>query len=139
LYLFFLCFILLISVFQCKKVEGPELETKKFMNTLWRLESFEIIGGEIIKPPKDQIYTIQFKEDGKFYGTNDCNDIGGDYEVKSGQLLIISKVGGSKVNCPNSLYLDYFNAIEDANSYELQKNKLHIYYGNNSRLNFIGE
>ncbi len=139
MYLFFLCFILLISVFQCKKVEGPELETKKFMNTLWRLESFEIIGGEIIKPPKDQIYTIQFKEDGKFYGTNDCNDIGGDYEVKSGQLLIISKVGGSKVNCPNSLYLDYFNAIEDANSYELQKNKLHIYYGNNSRLNFIGE
>ena len=120
-------------------MEGPEPETKEFLNTLWRLDSFETIGGDIIKPPKDQIYTIQFEEDGKFYGTNDCNDIGGDYEVKSDQSLIISKVGGSKVYCPNSMFLNYFNALEDANSYELQKNKLYIYYGINSRLNFIGE
>jgi len=85
IYIFlFLCFILLVSAFQCKKkVEGPELETKKFMNTLWRLESFETIGGEIIKPPKDQIYTVQFEEDSSFFGKSDCNEIVGNYEVKS--------------------------------------------------------
>jgi len=136
----FLCFILLISIFQCKKVEGPELETKKFMNTLWQLESFEIIGGEIIKPPKDQIYTVQFEEDNSFFAKSDCNEIVGNYEVKSGGSLIINIFAKTKIYCgKESLDKKYFEALDVVKSYEIDKNRLYIYYGTNSRLNFIGE
>jgi len=104
------------------------------------LDSFETIGGDIIKPPKDQIYTIQFEEDGKFYGTNDCNDIGGDYEAGPNKSLRIVRLGTTFAYCgKESMYSEYYKAIHNLYSYDIYKNKLHLYYGNNSRLNFIGE
>jgi len=33
----------------------------------------------------------------------------------------------------------YFEALDVVKSYEIDKNRLYIYYGTNSRLNFIGE
>ena len=107
------------------------------MNTVWTLESFDI-EGEIVKPHAGQIYTVQFTSDSTFIGNDDCNDFGGKYEVQSDNSLVILEVGGSKVNCPNSLYREYLEAFRNAKSYRITKNILYIFYGNNSRLNFIG-
>jgi len=141
IYIFFLLApISLIIVFNCKQVQAPEPETKEFMNTLWRLESFETLDDEIIKPQDDQIYTIQFEEDLTFFGKSDCNDILGEYETGPNQSIKIIRLGTTFANCGKvSLYNKYYRAIYSLYSYEINKNKLHLYYSNGSRLNFIGQ
>jgi len=141
IYIFlFLVSIFLISALHCEKVQDPEPETKEFLNTLWRLESFEPLDGEIIKPPDDQIYTIQFREDSTFFAKSDCNEIIGNYEVKSRDSLIINIFATTKIYCgEESLDEKYFMALNDVKSYEIDKNRLTIYYGNNSKLNYIDE
>lgn len=128
-------FSLMISY--CEK-SPTESESKSLLNTLWILESFEI-EGEVVKPNKEQVYSVQFEADSTFTGNNDCNDFGGKFEVLSGDSLIIKKVGGSKVNCPNSMYNEYLEAFRNAKSFKINKNYLYIFYGNDSRLNFKGE
>jgi len=128
-YIVLLCLLLIT----CKS--ATETESKAFLTTVWTLESLNI-EGEIVKPPDGQLYTIQFKKDSTFTGKNDCNDIFGEYEIKSNNSLVIFKVGGSKANCPNSMFLTYLDAIRSAKSYKIEKNRLYIYYRNNSILIF---
>jgi len=135
---FLSCFTLFLLVVGCNKKTTTEPAKKEFLNTLWTLELFNV-GGNVIKPQNEQIYNVQFKEDGTFTGINDCNDFGGKYEFKTENSIVILKVGGSKVNCPDSMFLEYLEAFRTAKSYKIHKNKLYIYYGDNSKLIFYGE
>jgi len=126
-----------LLTFNCNK-SPTEPEIGNLVNRLWTLEAFEI-ENNIVKSPKDQLYTVQFKKNGSFLGINDCNDFGGEYEVKTDNAIIIHSVGGSKVYCLNSMFLEYLEGFRTAKSYEIHKNMLYIYYGNNSRLIFYGD
>ncbi len=136
----FFFFIILMShmllIYNCNK-SPTESDIEDLVNKLWTLESF-LINGKIIKPPDTQIYNVQFKENGRFSGVNDCNDFGGEYEIKSDNLIIIY-AGGSEANCPNSMYREYLEAFSTAKSYKIIKNNLNIYYGTNSALIFYRE
>ena len=133
-------FIILMSylllVYNCNK-SPTESNVENLVNRLWTLESF-IINGNIINPPDIQIYNVQFKENGRFSRVNDCNDFGGEYEIKSDNLIII-RAGGSEANCPNSMYREYFEAFKSVKSYKIINNILNIYYGTNSALIFYRE
>jgi len=103
------------------------------------LESFNI-EGEIVKPPQDQSYYIQFKEDSTFSGKSDCNEIFGNYIFDLDSSLIIMQIVTTKIFCgTQSVGEKYFDAIHIARAYKIEDNKLSIYYGINSKLNFIGE
>ena len=135
-FIILLCFSFLISY--CKKTP-TESETEPFLNTLWTLESFDI-SGEIIKPPEEQVYNIQFKDDSTFSGRNDCNDIGGRYEIKQSGVMDITKLGTSFALCGDkSMFREYYGSLEQIFSYEIDKNKLLLRYGDYSILNFISK
>jgi len=129
----------LILFLTCDNTNENESEDKEFLNTLWTLESFKIEGKKII-PVEDQIYTIQFKEDSSFVAISDCNEIVGNYETKSSGLLIINIFATTKIYCgEESLDKKYYEALGVVRSYKIDKNRLYIYYGSNSKLIFTSE
>lgn len=131
-----LCFSLLL--FHCSN-SPTESETKPFVTTLWVLESFNI-SGKIIKPPEDQVYNIQFKNDSTFSGRNDCNDIHGSYITKQNGVIYINARGTTFIYCGDqSKDKDYYSAINQVFSYEVNKNQLLLRYGEDSVLTFIGK
>jgi len=120
----------------CKSSTEPK--ALDLLSTLWTLESFHI-EGNVIKPQHEQIYNVRFKEGGTFTGINDCNDFGGEYRIERENSMIILSVGGSKMYCRDSKFLDYLEAFRTAKSYKIHKNWLYIYYGDNSKLIFYSE
>lgn len=139
---FFLCFMLFLPAFNCRKDKKASLEpeTKEFLNTLWILESFDI-EGNIVKPPKDQLYTIQFKEDSTVSGKNDCNDFYANYLITSDDSLRLEQFVTTLMGCggDQSISDKYVHGLHEAKSYEIHKNRLTIYYETNSKLIFYGE
>ena len=130
-------FVLFFLAVGCKDKTLIEPPIKEFLNTLWTLESFDV-EGEVVTPPKDQIYTIQFKNDSTFSGKSDCNDIWGHYTLGQNHSLTISNLVTTKKGCgEKSMGERYFEALLVVKSYRIDTNKLSIYYGQNSKLNFI--
>ena len=115
------------------------IETKDFLNTLWKLETFET-DGEIINPPIDQVYNIMFSSDDTFVGKSACNDIGGNYELEGENSIIVTKLGTTFANCGNDSFYDaFYSAVHKLSSYYLHNNRLTLFYGNNSKLIFKAE
>ena len=127
-------------IFHCNKSPIEiESETKPFLNTLWTLQSFDI-EGIVVRPPNIQLYTIQFQEDSTFSGKIRCNTMRGKYEILLYNSFIIDVTHITKLYCgEESMDEMYFKALEISEFYEINKNKLCIYYSDNSKLNFIGE
>jgi len=133
--------LLLFLLFFSSSCENSttEIETKEFLNTLWKLEAFEI-DGEIITPPVEQNYNIKFQSESTFVGKSACNDIGGNYKLEGENLLIVSKLGTTFANCgEGSFYGAFYSAVHKLSSYYLHNNRLTLFYGNNSKLIFKAE
>ncbi len=123
----------------CNNSITNDQEKKPLLKTVWNLKSFENNVG-ITVPAQDQVYNIKFLEDGTFSGKSDCNEINGHFTVDSLNSLNIENIVTTKVYCgKESLDEEYYNAIHDARSYEINKNELYIQYGNNSKLYFKAE
>ncbi len=133
-----LLLFLLTFVISCEN-STTEIETKEYLNTLWKLEAFET-DGEMITPPVDQTYNIKFRSDGTFIGKSACNDIGGNYEIDGENSIIVTKLGTTFANCgEDSFYGDFYSAVHKLSSYYLHNNRLTLFYGNNSKLIFKAE
>ena len=135
--LFFL--VLLFNCFLTEQEEN-ELEEKKLQNTLWTLESFDI-DGNIIKPPKDKFYTIQFKDNSTVSGKCDCNDFYANYVITSDDSLRMEQFVITYMGCggDQSISGKYVQGVREVKSYKIHKNYLYLYYGDNSKLIFYGE
>ena len=112
----------LVLIFNCflTEQEENEPEEKTLQNTRWILESFDI-DGNIVKPPKDQFYTIQFKEDGTVSGKNDCNDFFANYLIPSNDLLRLEQLVTTKKGCggDQSISDKYIQGLGDAKLYKI--------------------
>ena len=127
--------IIFVTTLACTNTTEPE--TKEFINTIWKLESFETMGVEVLVIPNDQIYQVQFFTNDSINGVNHCNTLYGKYELKTDKILTIKELGGTKKGCgDNSMSNMFIATMYDAQSYEINRDELHIYYGTNSRLNF---
>jgi len=129
---------LLFIINSCEN-STTEIETKEILNVLWKLEAFET-DGEKITPPIDQVYNIKFTSDSTFIGKSDCNDIGGIYKFNGENLIIVTKLGTTFANCgEDSFYGNFYTAIHQLSSFNLNKNRLTLNYGNNSKMIFKAE
>lgn len=137
---FGLCFILLSLACILDKEKSVEYDEKELLNTLWTLETF-YSDGNIVSPPEDQVYTIQFKKDSTVSGKNDCNDFYANYLIASDDSLRLEQLVTTEIGCggDQSFSDEYIQGLRDAKSYSIRKNYLYIYYGDNSRLIFYGE
>ena len=127
------CFIFLFLA--CDFDKDRQDEIKELLNTLWTLEFFDI-EGTILEPPKDQPYTIQFRDDSIASGKVDCNYLDANYLIASDNSLRLEQLRVTEMGCggDQSISNRYILALEDAKSYEIHNKYLYIYYGDHSRL-----
>lgn len=127
--------VLSLTIAYCEK-SPTESETKPFLKTLWTLKSFDT-SGEIIKSPEDQVFSIKFLEDGTFSGKSDCNSITGHFTVDSDNSLSIDSLFATEVYCGlASLDEKYYEALHAIKSYQIDNDRLYIYYNDIAKLNF---
>ncbi|MBU0561070.1 MAG: META domain-containing protein [Bacteroidetes bacterium] len=134
---FILLLILLFFSNGCQE-SSTEPVTKEFLNTLWTLEYFNV-DGKITVSPKEQIYNIQFFADSTMKGKSDCNEIFSYYKLSSNYLVLDSLFTTKKGCGEGSMGSIYFDALRITETYKIEKNNLAIFYGNDSKLTFIGE
>lgn len=135
---FILLIILLLFLNGCKDT-ATDAETKELLNTLWTLESFET-DGEVIVPPEDQIYNIQFFADSTMKGQSDCNEIVGEYIIFNNNQMEILEFRTTEIYCGSDMLNDnYTVAIKEVNSFVFNGKMLILYSSQNIILSFIGE
>jgi len=118
---------------------STEPMSNELINRLWTLESFEI-DGEVIQPPEDQTYNIQFFADSTMKGLSDCNEIGGKFKIFYNNQIEIFEFRTTEIYCGSSMLNDnYTVAIREVKSFIIDEKMLVLNSSKNVTLNFIGE
>ena len=89
---------------------------------------------EIIKPKKGRTHSMTLSRDKKVAGRNDCNRYFGSYSMVKGNWLKFGKGFGSTLMLcmPGSLDYKFFESLHASKGFEVDGNKLKIYYGDNA-------
>ena len=90
---------------------------------------------EIIKPKKGRTHSMTLSRDKKVAGRNDCNRYFGSYSMVKGNWLKFGKGFGSTLMLcmPGSLDFKFFESLHASKGFEVDGNKLKIYYGENAK------
>ena len=89
---------------------------------------------EIIQPKKGRTHSMTLSRNKMVAGRNDCNRYSGSFSLVKGNWL---KFGegflSTKMLCmPGSLDFKFFESLHASKGFEVDDNKLKIYYGNNA-------
>ena len=84
-----------------------------------------------IFPKKGRTHSIEFSRDGSVGGRNDCNRYFGKCSIVKGNWLNFnSPFGSTLMFCmPESLDFKFFEVLKLAKGYEVEGDKLTVYYG----------
>ena len=90
---------------------------------------------EIIKPKKGRTHSMTLSRDKRVDGRNDCNRYFGSYSMVKGNWLKFGKGFGSTLMLcmPGSLDFKFFESLHASKGFEVDGNKLKIYYGENAK------
>jgi len=108
----------------------------------WKLVSFGEPGAETPVVEGSSI-TLEFDEKGQVGGSGGCNSYGAKYETQ-GDTLAIQEITSTLMACVDEQVMEqeqqYFNALQNAASFEITGDSLTIGYGEGQgRLNFVKE
>jgi len=117
--------------------DETDIPDKPLVDTQWVLQFFEIVGeGET--DIGSQTIDLKFTEDGRLWGKAKTikgdldvpgNSYGSTYEVKDDGTLHINTAGSTYVGLPSgSRYIEYLDALRKSSSYEIEGDKLRIFY-----------
>ena len=89
---------------------------------------------EIIKPKKGRTHSMTLSRDKRVAGRNDCNGYSGSYSMVKGNWLKFGKgFLSTKMLCmPGSLDFKFFESLHTTKGFEVDGNKLKVYYGDNA-------
>ena len=89
---------------------------------------------EIIQPKKGRTHSMTLSRDKKVAGRNDCNGYSGSYSMVKGNWLKFGEGFGSTLMLcmPGSLDFKFFESLHATKGFEVDGNKLKIYYGDNA-------
>ncbi|MCX6753021.1 MAG: META domain-containing protein [Candidatus Nomurabacteria bacterium] len=85
------------------------MKTWNWINTIYR-------DGKIIKPIKENIFSITFKKDNTFSVTTDCNSAGGEY-LLNGNKIIFNNMMSTMMYCDGSQEGDFIKMLNETQSY----------------------
>ncbi len=103
-----------------------KLDMKKW---IWQTAT---IDGKEVKPKDSSKFTIEFKKDGTFGASTDCNGIGGNYSTKD-KHITFSDMMGTLMYCDGSQEDVFKGILENAESYSFtSKGELIFKFGNGS-------
>jgi len=117
-----------------KDFEGeanPEVMKLDMKKWIWQTAT---IDGKEVNPKDSSKFTIEFKKDGIFGASTDCNGIGGNYSIKDKQITF-SDMMGTLMYCEGSQEDVFKGILENAESYYFtSKGELKIELKNNKGL-----
>ena len=89
---------------------------------------------EIIQPKKGRTHSMTLSRDKRVAGRNDCNGYSGSFSMVKGNWLKFGKSFlSTKMLCmPGSLDFKFFKSLHASKGFEVDGNKLKIYYGENA-------
>ncbi len=145
----FIAFSAILCAAACINVSNSSKPDKELIGTVWDLQSFEETGGTTT-PVGSQGITLVFSKngsiiEGKSYTiqgeTIPGNAYGGVYGIEKDRGIVIDSLWSTKVGLPaGSRYNEYLEALDNASAYEIDGNKLRIYYFSKSKvLNFLAK
>jgi len=115
-----------------QKGEQETKETLTLEDTTWVLESYGD-PNNLNTILEDIDITVEFKSaEGKIGGSAGCNSYFAGYEINKNELTIIPPIGSTMMACPEPVMEQerkYLEAIEAAESYEIEGGKLRIQCG----------
>lgn len=134
---FFVIFIVTGLLFQpgCKKSEEPIANPLIGIN--WVLQTIQYSPQNVIAI--EDLYSIQFKDDGTHGMVVDCNTCVGTYEIgANASIRFITHSECTEAYCgDDSRDAEFHVALDSAYRYEIDGNSLRIYFDNGaSLLNF---
>ena len=111
----------------------PEPFLDALLDREWKLVAFHE-ADEITQPKKGRMHSMSLSRDKRVAGRNDCNGYSGSYSMVKGNWLKFGKsLLSSKMLCmPGSLDFKFFESLHAAKGFEVDGNKLKIYYGDNA-------
>lgn len=120
--------------------ESTSSAPDSLVNTSWELESFGPIGAEESVISGSTV-TLEFMEDGQAGGQGGCNSFGTQYEAE-GNEITFTKITSTLMACADADVTEqetqYYRALETANAFELEGDRLTILYDDGSgSLNFV--
>ena len=89
---------------------------------------------EIIRPKAGRTHTMTLSRDGKVKGRNDCNSYSGTFSlVKGNWLKFGNHFMSTRMLCSSgSLDFKFFESLHASKGFEVDGDKLKLYYGNNA-------
>ena len=101
----------------------------------WKLSEMGLIGAPRPFSPEFTI-TLQFEEESRIHGASACNRYFATYHL-NGPHLEFQYIGATRMMCPEPamvLESDYFAALEKVKTYQLQEDRLTLYYNQGKNL-----
>lgn len=122
---------LLAILFACRGTNTPDPDPVADLTAAsWEL-SFIIQDTTVFFTPESIPYTIEFSNTGEVQGQVACNSFSAIYRTTPADSLEFRDVASSLALCLiDPLGSMYLNGLETAGSYEMEENKLFIYYNN---------
>ena len=123
----------------CKKSEINEPPDMSIVGVKWVLESIQYSAVNVI--PIVEIFYIQLREDSRIEMEVDCNYCAGMYELGNNNFILFdySTIACTEAYCgDDSMDDEFHDALNSATRYEVNGNRLRVYFNNeSSHLNFI--
>ncbi len=140
--------LILFGLYACSD-NSDNANDKTLVDIKWDLQSFEIVG-EAESDVGSQGMILIFTEDDSLEGGSRTIEgdlsVGGNsywsnYEAGNNNSMYINVVATTKVGTPEgSRYWEYLEALANSSSYEIEGDKLRIFYdGRTKALNFKAE
>ncbi len=82
----------------------------------WNWISTSYGDGKIIKPVKQNKFSLTFKKDNTFSAATDCNGIGGEYSVNNNNIIFTNMMS-TLMYCEGSQESDFTKMLNDTQSY----------------------
>ena len=125
--------LLSVSFNTCKR-NPATADDRPLVDTKWDLQSFEVVGDGKSDIGSEGIYLI-FKEDSAFKGRSSTNSYYGTYKISENYSIFISKPRTTKVGYPpGSRYGEYYDALKDAQEFQLMGDRLRIFYESKTKV-----
>ena len=141
LLIFMLLFMVSGMVFYtgCKKSDVNDPPDMSIVDVKWILESIQYSAANVVSI--EEIFYILLKEDSRIEMEVDCNYCAGTYELGNNNFILFdySTIACTEAYCGDDSMDDEFHeALNSATKYEVDSNRLQVYFNNeSSQLNFI--
>lgn len=126
--------ILLLLMAGCTSKEVNKKADMR-LHDIWAIKSID--GSDYKKDSSDKFHPVIeiYVRDRRVHGTTNCNTLNGELKIEGNKISFIN-ITCTEMACPGNLEKRFLSALEDVNSYKIEKERLILLEGEKIRLIF---